>query len=110
MAVEKFFQFLEILFQRCKQVALMKGGCRVEEREDDEVLHVEGLCLHFGDTDFSFQEGLSGPVAQGADELRPNQLNLLHQERLACFHFVLLRVTVVRWPALDDVRNVDLVA
>lgn len=29
VAVEKFFQLLEIFFQRLKQVALMKGGCWV---------------------------------------------------------------------------------
>ena len=55
MAVEKFFQLLEILFQRFKQVALVEGSCWVKQWEDDEVLHVEGLRFYFGDADFAFQ-------------------------------------------------------
>ena len=53
MAVEKFFQLPEIIFQRFKQVALMEGGGWVQQRKDDEILHVEGLCLYFGDPDLA---------------------------------------------------------
>ena len=110
MAVEKLFEFLEILFQRAEEVALMERGCRVQEGEKHKILHIEGLRFHLGDTHLTFQEGLSSPVAQGADQLRSNQLNLLQEKRLTRFHFVLLWIAIVGRPALDDVRNVDVIA
>lgn len=110
VAVEEFLKLLKILFQRWEQVALMEGGCWVEQREDDEILHVKGLSFHFRDTDLALQESLSGPVAEGANEFGPNQLNLLHQEWLTGLHFVLLGVAVVRRSALDHVCDVDVVA
>lgn len=88
----------------------MEGSCWVKQWEDDEVFHVKSLGFDFRDADFAFQQCLSCPVAQGTDQFWPDQLNLLHQERLAGFHFVLFWIAIVRRPALDDVRNIDLIA
>jgi len=54
VAVEEFLQLLEIFLQGGEQIALMQGCGWMEEREEHEILHVEGLCLHFRDADFAF--------------------------------------------------------
>lgn len=109
MAVKKFLEFLEILFQRLQHVALVEGSRGVEEGEDHEVLHVKRLRLDLRNPDLPFQQRLSRPIAQRADQLRPDHLNLLHQERLTGFNLVRLRVAVVRRAALDDIGDVNLV-
>jgi len=82
----------------------------MQEGEDDEVLHVKGLRLYFRDPHFPFQKRLSRPVAQGADQIGPNHLDLLHEERFTSIHFIRLRIAVVGRPALDDVGDVNLIA
>ena len=110
MLVEKLFQFLEIILQCVDQIPLVKGGGRVQEGEDHEVFHVERLRFHLGNADLAFQQCLSRPIAQRTHELGPDHLDLLHEERLASIHFIRFRVAIVRWPAFDDVRDINLVA
>ena len=110
MLVEELLQFLEIILQCVDQIPLMKSGGRVQEGEDHEVLHVERLRFHLGNADLAFQQCLSRPITKRTHELGPDHLDLLHEKRFTSFHFIRFRVAVVRRPALDDVRDIDLVA
>jgi hypothetical protein len=87
----------------------VQGRCRVEQREQHKVFHVEGLRLDLRNSDFPFQQRLRRPVSQCADQLRTNQLNLLQEKRLAGLYFVQFRITVFRWPALDDIRDINII-
>ena len=49
--VEEFFQLLKIFLQGGKQIALVQGGSRMEQRKEHKVLHVKGLRLYFGNAD-----------------------------------------------------------
>src|SRR5438034_1101202 len=60
----------------------------MEEREDRELLGPDCMATDLGDADLAAEQGLGRPPAQGADDLRVDQLDLLEQERLTGVHFV----------------------
>src|SRR5262245_56876547 len=56
------------------------------------------------------QQCLCRELAERDDHLRLHDLDLPEEKRLALLHFVRLRIPVARRPALDDVRDVDILA
>src|SRR5689334_14320779 len=56
------------------------------------------------------QQRLGGELAERDDHLRRDQLQLANEERLAARDLVRLGIAVLRRPALDDVRDVDVLA
>ena len=65
------------------------------------------LPAHPADGDPRPQDEPRRPVPERAYKLGTNYLNLLKEERLACFDLIRFRVAIVRRPALDDVGDVD---
>src|SRR5262245_33028526 len=56
------------------------------------------------------KQRLRAELPERDDHLRADDVDLLEEKRLAGFDLVLLGVAVLRRTALDDVRNVDVVA
>src|SRR5689334_4018368 len=86
----------------------MERRGRMEKRKQDELFQADCLASHLRDADLPVEQRLRRPIPQRADERRSDYFNLLQQERLARLDFVRFRIAVVRRPAFDDIRNVDL--
>src|SRR5262245_2519385 len=56
------------------------------------------------------QQRARGERAERDDHLRLDGVDLLEQERFAGLDLVLLRIAIARRTALDDVRDVDILA
>ena len=68
------------------------------------------LAVHPRDPERTPGEKLGREVAERRDHLRLDQLDLAEQVRLARLDLVLLRVAVAGRTALEDVRDVDVLA
>ena len=66
--------------------------------------------VHPGDPERAPGEELGGEVAERCDHLRLDQLDLAEEMRLARLDLVRLRIAVAGGPALEDVRDIDVVA
>ena len=103
----------EVLLQRPQHRRRVEGGGgmveRVEEhgrgRERDLVL----LAVHLRDPERPAREEPRREVPERGDDAGADQLDLAEQVRLAGRDLALERVAVLRRPALEDVREVDLV-
>jgi len=89
-------------------------GSRVEDRVQQQVVSAERhlllLAVHAGDPGRLAGEELRCEVAERRDHPGPDQLDLLEEVRLAGLDLLWQRVAVPRRPALQDVRDVDLLA
>src|SRR5215813_6890249 len=68
------------------------------------------LAAHAADAGLGRKQVGRGDLAQRDDELRPDQLDLAVQVRLATQRFAGLRIAVARGPAFDAIRDIDAVA
>jgi hypothetical protein len=64
----------------------------------------------FGDRLLGGKQKLGRKASEGQDCLRTYGLKLTPEERAAPFNLIWLRITVSRWPTLDHVANVNLIA
>ena len=90
-----------------------RGGRVVERVEQDAAAGDRELLLlavHARDPERPPGEELGREVAERRDHLRLDQLDLAEEVRLARLDLVLLRVAVAGWAALEDVRDVDVLA
>ena len=79
---------------------------RVVERERHLVL----LAVHARDPERAAGEELRGEVPERRDDARPDELDLAEEVRLARGDLGLERVAILRRPALEHVREVDVLA
>src|SRR4051794_3161685 len=83
----------------------------MEERQQKQVPAADHLLLwgaaDLGDARRVGGEQLGGEVAEGADHLRPNQLDLLLEVGPAGVDLLRPRISVSGGPALQDVRDED---
>src|SRR5207247_3272911 len=77
LSVQEGLELAEVFPERLVQVALMQRGGGVEHGEDEEVLDLERLPAHLHDADLLTHQRLHGEVAERADYLRLDQLDLL---------------------------------
>ena len=68
------------------------------------------LAVHARDPQRPAGEELRREVAERRDHLRLDQFDLAEEVRLARLDLVLLRVAVAGWAALEDVRDIDVLA
>ena len=84
--------------------------CRMEGRDERRAAVVEGAAAQPRDRILRLQQRLRGECSQGDDDLWLNAVDLLKEERLAGLDLVGLGIAVLRRPAFDDVRDIDVVA
>ena len=109
-SVEEGLELAEIICDGFLQIALVQRSGGVEHGKHPEILHLERLAAHLHDADLLAEQGLHGEVAEGADHLGFDQLDLLEEKWLAGLDLVRLGVAVLRRAALDDVGDVYVVA
>src|SRR3990172_5197106 len=99
----------EVFFDHLAHVARVQRCCRVVHGDEvDAVPHLR-LAMHLADR-FAGEEPGQGVAPQADDDPGPYQLDLPLEVLPAGVHLPGERVAVVRWAALDDVRNEHLVA
>src|SRR5438552_1830729 len=90
------------------RVAQQVGG--MEGRHELDAVVVVPAPAELGDRRLRPEQRLDRELAERHDHLGGDQLELAEEEGLAARHLVRLGVAVLRRPALDDVRDVDVVS
>src|SRR4029077_10810904 len=105
---------LEGLAQLLGDARGAQAGCRVEQRQQEEVASPDHVLLSrasdLGDAGRLGGEELRGEVAESADHLRLDQLDLLLQVRTAGVDRLRLWIPVSGRAALEDVRDEHILA
>ena len=94
--------------RRVERRGRMEDGVQVQGVPGD--LRRPGPAVHLGDACGVARQELGGEVAERADDLGPDDLDLPEQVRAAGLDLLRLRVAVVGRAALEDVGDVDLLA
>jgi len=61
-----------------------------------------------GDLFMGLEQGLGSKGPQGADNLGPDNLQLLVEERLTGSDFLLLRISIMGRPTFNNIGDIDL--
>src|SRR6266850_7802664 len=109
--IAQFFDdFLDVFPHQffVRRVAQQIGGmeCR---HEFDAVITVP-VAAHLGNRNLALKQRLHGELAESDDDLGTNEIDLFSEKRLAGGDFIRFRIAIFRWPAFDDVRDVNVVA
>ena len=94
--------------QGLQHASLVQGCGGMEQRKEDEFLHVKGLPAYPSDADLALQERLRGPISEGADQFRLNQSDLPQEKRFAGVDFLRFRVAIIGRATFDHVGDVDI--
>src|SRR2546428_3676620 len=82
----------------------------MESRDDLYAEFVKEFTAQLGDRRGGIKQGLSGEFAQRADDLGLNGINLTEEKRAAFLDLVRLRISILRWTALDNIGNIHVLA
>src|SRR5262249_28673810 len=82
----------------------------MERRDQLRAVVAEDPAAQFRDRILGPQQRLRRELSKRDDDFRLDHIDLLEEKGLAGLNLVRLRIAVLRWPALDDVRDVDVVA
>ena len=114
LIVGRFLQERADLLHVLPDVTLAVGAAQQERgvkgRDERRAAVLERATAEPRDRILRLQQRLRGERPQRDDDLRPNAVDLLKEERLAGLDLVRLGIAVLGRPALDDVGDVDLVA
>src|SRR5438046_2114142 len=107
---ERLHDLLDVLPHQAlvARVAQQVGG--MEGRHELDAVVVVPAPAELRDRRLRPEQRLDRELAERHDHLGGDQLELTEEEGLAARHLVRLGVAVLRRPALDDVRDVDVVA
>src|SRR4051812_7783951 len=111
--LQKSGDLAEILSQLLGDTGGAQAGGGMEERQHEDPASADQVLLRrasdLGDSSRVGREQLRGEIAERADDARLNQLDLLLQVGAAGVDLLGLRVSVAGRPALENVRDEDVI-